>query len=120
MAPATWGTTVLPTGKPTPRSSRYCMTPQIASSPKALPPARTTASTCGHEVARIEELEAVHAGRPAADLDAADRGPSGRITVQPVSADGIGGVADADAGDHARAPGRAARGSRRRGARGRA
>ena len=28
----------------------------------------------GHEVTRVEELEAVHAGRPAADLDAAHRG----------------------------------------------
>src|SRR3990170_6732952 len=41
-APATCGTTVGPALKPTPRSSRYCITPKTASRPKALPPVRRT------------------------------------------------------------------------------
>src|SRR3972149_2759571 len=45
--PATCGTTVGPALKPTPRSSRYCMTPKIASRPKALPPVRRTPSRVG-------------------------------------------------------------------------
>src|ERR1700730_3932275 len=47
IARATGGTTVSLGRKPTPRSSRYCMTPQIASRPKALPPARSTPSSVG-------------------------------------------------------------------------
>src|SRR3989304_3399116 len=85
MAPATGGTTVTPTGKPTPRSSRYCMTPQTDASPKALPPASTTPWVVGARwrVSR-NSMPYTPAARPRTST-APTAGRSGRIAVQPVS-----------------------------------
>src|SRR5215471_16438767 len=47
MAPATCGMAVWLVRNPTPRSSSHCITPQIVSRPKALPPDRTTPSSAG-------------------------------------------------------------------------
>src|SRR3990172_5847558 len=85
IAPATSGTTVTPTGKPTPRSSRYCMTPQTDASPKALPPASTTPWVVGARwrVSR-NSMPYTPAARPRTST-APTAGRSGRIAVQPVS-----------------------------------
>src|SRR3990170_9117755 len=85
MAPATSGTTVTPTGKPTPRSSRYSMTPQTDSSPKALPPERTTPCVVGARWrGSRNSIPYTPAARPEIST-APTAGRSGRIAVQPVS-----------------------------------
>src|SRR3972149_602908 len=84
MAPATSGTTVTPTGKPTPRSSRYCMTPQTDASPKALPPDSTTPCVVGARWrGSRNSIPYTPAARPRTST-APTAGRSGRIAVQPV------------------------------------
>ena len=103
MAPATWGTTVWLVGNPTPRSSSQLHHAPDRLEAEGAAAGQDDAVERGHEMARVEELEAVDAGGPAADLDAAHRGPSGRITVHAGEPDRVGGVADPQAGDHERA-----------------
>ena len=44
-APGTMGTRTFPAGNPTPRDSKYSITPAAASRPKALPPLKKIACT---------------------------------------------------------------------------
>src|SRR4029077_8188597 len=54
----------------------------------------------GNQMAGIEELESMDAGRPPADFDAAYRGMVGQHDRETGESDRIGGVSDADSGDH--------------------
>src|SRR5712691_4659840 len=84
IAPATCGTAVWAVLKPTPRSSRYCMTPQMVSRPKALPPASTTPSMVATKCrASRNSRPWTPAARPRISTPPT-AGRSTRMAVQPV------------------------------------
>ena len=104
IAPTTSGTTPPVVGRPTPRASRWAITPKQASSPKALPPASTAPWIRVRDVAGVEDVEAEEPRGAAAYLDGGHSAGGAEHGGASGEADQVGGMADQEAGDIGQPP----------------